>query len=147
MKQFRFRLETLLRFRVLQEEQAQLALVQATVRLRQAQDKLQNMKDKFTTNTNVLRECQQKGVNIEILKQYSDYLDKIKRDIAGQESAVAQANAERQEKLRILEEAMKQRKLVENLKAKRRMQYNIEALQEEQKLLDEMGIQIYLREK
>ncbi|HWR40405.1 MAG TPA: flagellar export protein FliJ [Patescibacteria group bacterium] len=147
MKRFRFRLETLLKFRKLQEEQAQLRLAKAEDVLRRERERLTVLEQNQTVNTDILRQCQQEGSTVEILKLYQVYLDKIKRDISAQKSVIAKAEQQRQECLKALEEAMKKRKLVENLKERRRLQHELEELSEEQKLLDEMGIQLFIREK
>ena len=145
MKRFRFRLETLLKFRKLQEEQAQINLAEAMDRLRQERERLMALEQTLAVNTDVLRQCQQEGSTVEILKLYQNYLDKIKRDIVAQKAVVARADEHHRNCLRLMEDAMKKRKVVENLKERRRQQHEEEELREEQGLLDEMGIQLYTR--
>ena len=53
----------------------------------------------------------------------------------------------RQDCLAKLEEAVKQLKAVESLKETQYQQYLYESLLEEQKTLDEIGMQLYLREE
>lgn len=147
MKKFRFRLETLLKFRKMQEEQAQLKLAEATNRLLTEREVLGGLHSKLTFNLDLLNKEQTSNPTIETLKTFSYYIDKIKSDIITQQDQVTKATAYRQECLYVLEAAIKQRKLVDNLREKRLEQYNNEVLQEEQKILDELGTQAYVRDK
>jgi flagellar FliJ protein len=58
---------------------------------------------------------------------------------------VESADHKRRECIVLLEEAARKRKLVEKLKEKRLAQYQAEALLVEQKLLDELGLQAFVR--
>ncbi|WP_425060858.1 hypothetical protein SCACP_16120 [Sporomusa carbonis] len=148
MKKFRFRLEALLKFRKTQEEQAQIKLAEATSRLQGEQELLGELQNKLVANFALLSRRQQAGSStIEALKTCSYYIDKIKRDITIQEEQVAKATAYRQECLEELTTAAKQRKLVASLRDKRLDQYYSELLQEEQKILDELGTQVFIRDK
>ena len=49
--------------------------------------------------------------------------------------------------LQTLAEAEKNYKIVEKFREKKMQNYHIEAMNEEQKLLDEIGLQIYTRKK
>ena len=147
MRKFRFRLETLLKFRKLQEEQAQIKLAEASNRLLQEQEMLAGMKDQLALTLDLLSREQAGNPTIDTLKTFSFYIDKIKSDIAAQQERVNKAAADRQECLRAMEAAMQQRKLVDNLKDKRLEQYHNELLQEEQKILDELGTQAFMRDK
>lgn len=147
MKKFRFRLETLLKFRKMREEEAQIKLAEANIKLRNEQDILQDLRKKQADIFLLLNQKQTNSPTIETLKTYSYYIDKIKSDITAQQEEVAKAAAYRQECLVVMEDAMKQRKLVDNLRTKRLEQYNDELLHEEQKILDELGTQAYMRDR
>lgn len=147
MKKFRFRLETLLKFRKMEEEQAQIKMTEANIRLYKEKELLNQFQDRLVSTLDLLSKEQSGSLTVEILKTFSYYIDKIKRDIILQREQVAKAEDYRQECLTQLEDAMKQRKLVDNLREKRLDQYNIELLQEEQKVLDELGTQAFMRNK
>ncbi|WP_371368973.1 hypothetical protein SRRS_23400 [Sporomusa rhizae] len=147
MKKFRFRLETLLKFRKMREEEAQIKLAEANIKLRKEQDILKDLRKKQADIFLLLNQKQTNSPTIETLKTYSYYIDKIKSDITAQQEEVAKAAAYRQECLVVMEDAMKQRKLVDNLRTKRLEQYNDELLHEEQKILDELGTQAYMRDR
>lgn len=147
MKKFQFRLETLLKFRKMEEEQAQIKLGEASARLYKEQELLREQENKLTATLDLLNKEQTACPTIETLKTFGYYIDKIKSDIVKQEEQVAKAASYRQECLTALETAMKQRKLVDNLRNKRLEQYKAQLLQEEQKLLDELGTQVFMRNK
>lgn len=147
MKKFQFRLETLLKFRKMEEEQAQLKMTEASIRLYKEQELLSQLQNKLVVSLDLLSQEQSGSPTIDTLKTFGYYIDKIKREIIHQQEQVAKAETYRQECLVALEAAMKQRKLVDNLREKRLEQYQTELLQEEQKLLDELGTQAFMRNK
>jgi len=147
MKPFRFRLEKLLEFRNIQKEQSQIIFLQATNQLRSEKELLAKLKGKLAENIVLLNTRQQQSLTIEIFKSFGYYFDKIGGDIAKQNQCVIQADEHREECLRTLIEAEKKHKIVEKFREKKLQHYQIEALNEEQKLLDEIGIQIYTRKK
>lgn len=147
MRKFQFRLQTLLKLREIQEKQAQVTLAEATNRFleeKRTQKELENRRDK---SFQLFRVEQKQNSTVDTLKMFHNYFDKIKEDINKQHQAVAAAEQCRLECLQKLEKAMKSRQLVEKFHEKRLSEYNLEVLQEEQKLLDELGIQIYSRQK
>jgi len=147
MKPFSFRLEALLEFRKLQKEQSQITFLQATNQLRSEKELLTELEDKLAENIALLNTRQQQSLPIEIFKSFQYYFDKISKDIVKQNQCVLQADEHREECLLVLTEAERNHKIVEKFREKKLQNYQIEALNEEQKLLDEIGIQIYTREK
>jgi flagellar FliJ protein len=145
MHPFRFRLEALLKFRKLKKEQAQIEFMQAASRLAAEKEKLQQLERKLADNIDAFRTCQNGPVNVENLKVFQYYFDKIKKDIIVQQDGINKAFEDQQQCMRVLEAAVKQCKVVESYREKRLLQYNAEVLCEEQKQLDEIGLQIYAR--
>ena len=147
MKPFSFRLEALLEFRKMQKEQSQITFLQATNQLRSEKELLTELEGKLAENIALLNTRQQQSLPIEIFKSFQYYFDKISKDIVKQNQCVLQADEHREECLLVLTEAERNHKIVEKFREKKLQNYQIEALNEEQKLLDEIGIQIYTREK
>ncbi|MBP2628615.1 MAG: flagellar export protein FliJ [Firmicutes bacterium] len=147
MKPFRFRLETLLEFRKMQKEQSQIAFLQATNQLRIERELLAELEGKLAENIELFNTRQQQPLKIEIFNSFRYYFDKIGEDINKQKQRVIQVDKSRQECLGILAEAEKNYKVVEKFREKKLQHYQIEAMNEEQKLLDEIGLQIYTRDK
>lgn len=147
MKSFKFRLETLLKFRKMQKEQAQISFWQATNQFRMAKEKLTRLEEKLLENINLLRTFQQDVLPVETFKTFQYYFDKIKKEIQQQEENVRLADEYRKKCLKILEEAVKSHKAVEKFREKKVQDYQAALLKEEQKMLDEIGLQLYVREK
>lgn len=148
MKRFQFRLETLLKFRGMQKDNAQQQLAQATQNLQRAQTVLQQLYEQLATEqAEFQRQQLTERVTVDWLMMFTYYFEKMDIDIANQQEQVRMAEAAYKESLKQLEEAVKKYKAVKNLREKRLQQYNIEVLAEEQKQLDEMGAQIFLRVK
>jgi len=147
MKPFRFRLEALLEFRKIQKEQSQITFLQATNQMRIEKELLIEFEGKLAENVAFLHTRQQQFLPIEAFKSFRYYFDKISDDIAKQNQCVLQAVQYREQCLRTLAEAEKNHKIVEKFREKKLHNYQIEAINEEQKLLDEIGLQIYTREK
>lgn len=145
MRQFQFRLETLLKFRRMQEEQAQVRLAEATALYVAERDRLAALEAELAAHVADYRRTLSEPVTVAVLKTFRDYNDKLKGDISLQHVRVETAAHRRQECLTALEEAARARKLVEKLREKRLAQYQAEALLEEQKLLDELGLQAFAR--
>jgi len=131
----------------MEEEQAQIKMTEASMRLYKEQEFLNQFQNKLLGSLTLLSEEHAGSPTIETLKTFSYYIDKIKKDIIFQQEQIVKAEAYRQECLVVLEAAMKQRKLVDNLRKKQLEQYNIELLQDEQKVLDELGTQAFMRNK
>jgi flagellar FliJ protein len=145
VRPFEFRLETLLKFRRMQEEQAQIKLAEATAQYVAERERLAALEAELAAHVADYRRTLSEPVTVSVLKMFRDYNDKLKGDISLQHVRVDAAAHRRQECLTALEEAARARKLVEKLREKRLAQYQAEALLEEQKLLDELGLQAFVR--
>lgn len=147
MRKFQFRLQTLLKLRQIQEKQAKIALAEATSRLISEKQILLEFEKNLEENFELFRQEQKQNIAVDILKMFHTYFDKMKEDITQQRQAIAIVEQNRLECLQALQTAMQNRQLVEKFHEKRLDEYSIELLQEEQKLLDEIGLQIYSRQK
>lgn len=147
MKPFRFRLEKVLEFRKMHKEQSQLAFQQATRQLRIEKEALAELDDTLSEYSALLYTQQQQSLSIERFKSFRYYIDKISNDISKQKLLVIKAEEHRQECLSILVEAEKNHKVVEKYREKKLLQYQEDTMKEEQKLLDEIGLQVYIRDK
>lgn len=145
MHPFRFRLATLLKFRAMQKEQAQLTFMQAVTRVKEEQQKLHFLQDRLADALQNARSEREQRVVVEKLKLFEYYFDKLKKDIEKQTQSLEAAINEQHQCLKRLEEAVKQHRVVEKFREKKWQQYQTEVLQEEQKLLDEIGIQLHVR--
>ena len=116
MHKFQFRLETLLKFRKMKEDQALVLFAEATKKLQEAELKLQTINEQKNQAIHYYRTCQQKVLTVEMLKLVRNYVDKLDRDLQWQQEQLEQAVIWRKECMQQLEDAMKQRKLIDKLK-------------------------------
>ena len=94
-------------------------------------------------------ELSKEGTNIKIgrLMSFNRFFGWKRQQIEEQQQVILQANAVRQKALKVLMEQMSALKSIEKLREKRLAEYKAEVLQEEQKMLDEIGLQLTMRNR
>ena len=147
MKPFNFRLETLLTFRKMEKEQSQLELAEAATQCSHEREVLAELEGKLTDNIALIQSQQQQSTSIEKLLAFRYYVDKLNLDTTQQKQRLVAAEERYQECLLSLVAVTKKHKIVEKFREKKFGQHQIAAMDEEQKLLDEMSLQIYTRNK
>lgn len=145
MKKFQFRLETLLKYRRMQKEQAQLNFSRALQTLSEEKNKLTGLNQQLNQCFDTFKDSQHQAISIEKLKNYNIYIDKIKKGIKEQSERVNNAEMALQDCQEQLQKEIKNCEVVEKLKSHRLLQYQSEVLSEEQKFLDELGLQNFVR--
>ena len=86
-----------------------------------------------------------KRVTVGKLMDFHSFFQWKREQIERQQQVILQAKAERQKRLKELMEVMSYLNSIEQLKEKRLQEYKDAALHEEQKMLDEIGLQLYMR--
>jgi len=76
---------------------------------------------------------------------YFSYIDRLFKDVKKQKKRVAAADKEVKEKHEALVEAVKKRKILDKLKEKKRISYNMKLNKKEHEFYNEVGITTYLR--
>ncbi|MBR1396599.1 MAG: flagellar export protein FliJ [Selenomonadaceae bacterium] len=149
MKKFKFQLETLLKVTRRKKDDAELKFAEVSRRLEEQKKQLQlfmfEMKQGQTEFAEVTGEG--KTVTIGIIMTYNSFFNWKKHQIETQQKLILDTTQEKQQKLKKLMELMTYLKSIEQLKEKRLREYNEELLFEEQKMLDEIGLQLYVRGK
>jgi len=146
MKKFKFQLEAVLKVAQLKKDRAEIAFAEAVDVLQKAKALLkQHERDLQSAYEDFDRMQEKTSVNIAMLVMYSNYFEHLKRLIEKQENAVEAARKDKDEKLKILQYEMRRLESIEKLKEKRRQEYFAAQIAEEQKNLDEIGLQIYVR--
>ena len=145
MQKFRFKLQRLLDFRKIREEQAEAEFAKATRVFLHEKELLRQLESNLADTFSRLKLEQEKPSSLLTLKLFQDYIDTTREGIKLQTVKVAAAADRRQQCLRKLEEAARKRKGVESLKEKKLQQYHEEVLKEEQAFLDELSGQRYIR--
>ena len=146
MQRFQFKLQRLLDYRKIREEQAQAEFVKATRVFLHEQDILHQIKEVLADTMEGLAAEQKKSSSLLMLKMYQDYIDTTREGIRLQAAKVASAAEKRHKALRNFEEAARRRKAVDSLRDRRLQQYQEEVMREEQAFLDEIAGQRFTRD-
>ena len=146
MKKFRFQLETLLKVTRMQKDRAEVAFAEVSRRLEEErQQRRQYLEEMQQGHKDYESIIAARRMTVGTLMTYNSFFDWKRRQIEAQQEQIIQTRAEQQKKLRELMEVMNELKSIEQLKEKRRREYIEEMLAEEQKMLDEIGLNLYMR--
>jgi len=144
---FKFRLQTVLEYKIRCEENEQRILAEKKEILAREEGKLHALKSLKDERQRELMEKSEKGIlNIVELKMYHEQQKQLRKDIAAQEIRVQQASADVEIQRQKLLEATKEKKTYEKLKEKHHEEYLVEVAADEQKLLDEIATTKFDRE-
>ena len=149
MKKFRFKLETLLKVTRMNKEKAQVALATATKEVEEARAVLQVYLQEMAQGHRDYDELTREGKTISLgrLMTFNSFFNWKREQIEAQQHTIMEKQAVRQQKMHELIAVMNKLKSIEQLREKRFQQYMSEALQEEQKQLDEIGGQLFFRNR
>lgn len=146
MKKFKFRLDTLIKVRQMKKEQAEINFAAATTKYLYEKRKFEDLETRLRDCMSSFDISQNELVCIERIRNHHDYLSKIKNELSIQKERVHTAEQDQKVALIALEAAMKEMKIIEELRTKRFEQFKVEALRNEQQYLDDLGIQVYVRQ-
>ncbi len=139
MKPFVFPLAALHKIRRQNEESHQQRLAEATARYQQALAELEELQRRLTQLQTEYEGKKRSGALISLLIVFEAYQRELQFSLAQKAMAVEALREERLAALKLLEEALKARKIVDKLKEKELEVYQETVLQEEQKALDELA--------
>lgn len=146
MKKFRFQLETLLKVTKMNRDQAQVELAAAAKKLEEARQHLEVLLEEMTQGHKDYDALTSKGrITLGTLMTYNSFFNWKREQIEQQQRLIIECQAEKQRRMHELVKIMNKLKSIEQLKEKRFQQYMAEVFFEEQKLLDEIGGQLYFR--
>jgi len=146
MKKFKFRLDTLIKVRQMKKEQAEIDFAAATTKYLCEKRKFEDLETRLKDGMDSFDILRNELICIERVKTHHYYLTKIKNELSIQKECVHSAEQKQTESLKVLDAAMKNLKIIEELRTKRFEQFKLEALRDEQQYLDDLGIQVYARQ-
>ncbi len=149
MKKFKFQLETLLRVTRRKKDDAERDFAAAARKVEEAREGLNTLMEEMQKGQRDYDALAQEGVRVTVgrLMAFNSFFAWKREQIEMQQRILLQMKAEKQKKLQALMEVMSYLKSIEQLKERRWQEYQAEALQEEQKMLDEIGLQLTMRHK
>ncbi len=147
MKKFKFQLETLLKVTRMKKDDIEVQFAALNRKLLDQQQHLRMLLDEMQQGQRDYEGLVRDGtrVNVERLVNYNRFFAWKREQIEMQNEMILQTKNERQKKLKELMEVMSYLKSIEQLKEKRFQEYKEQALFEEQKMLDEIGLQLAMR--
>lgn len=149
MKKFKFQLETLLKVTRMKKEDAEVAFAEASRKLEEAREGMNTLLAEMQQGQHDYEALSKEGtwVTIGKLMAFNSFFAWKREQIEMQQNILLQLRGEKQKKLKALMDVMSYLKSIEQLKEKRLQEYQAEALAEEQKMLDEIGLQLTMRKK
>ena len=147
MKKFKFQLETLLKVTRRKKDDAELKFAEASRYLEECRAKMQALMRELQEVQEEFAEMTGEGkkVTIGVIMMYNSFFNWKREQIERQQDVILKATQDKQQKLKILMQLMTYLKSIEQLKEKRLNEYKAEVLAEEQKMLDEIGLQLAMR--
>ena len=147
MKKFKFQLETLLKVTKRKKDDAEMQFAESSRKLEEHRAKLQVLLRELAEGQKEFADMtgEGKSVTIGIIMMYNEFFNWKRDQIEKQQQVILKATQDKQQKLKILMQLMTYLKSIEQLKEKRLREYNAELLFEEQKMLDEIGLQLSMR--
>ena len=147
MKKFKFQLETLLKVTKRKKDDAEMQFAESSRKLEECRAKLQILLSELAEGQQEFADMTGEGktVTIGVIMTYNEFFNWKRDQIEKQQQIILKATQDKQQKLKILMQLMTYLKSIEQLKEKRLREYNAEVLFEEQKLLDEIGLQLSMR--
>lgn len=149
MKKFKFQLETLLKVTRMKKEDAEVAFAEASRKLEEAREGMNTLLAEMQQGQHDYEALSKEGTRVTIgkLMAFNSFFAWKREQIEMQQNILLQLRGEKQKKLKVLMDVMSYLKSIEQLKEKRLQEYQAEALAEEQKMLDEIGLQLTMRKK
>ena len=147
MKKFKFQLETLLKVTKRKKDDAEMQFAESSRKLEECRARLQILLREMAEGQKEFADMTAEGktVTIGVIMTYNEFFNWKREQIEQQQQIILKATQDKQQKLKILMQLMTYLKSIEQLKEKRRNEYNAEVLFEEQKMLDEIGLQLSMR--
>ena len=149
MKKFKFQLETLLKVTRMKKDEAEVKFAEVSRRLENQRSQLHILLDEMQKGQRDYENISKEGKRVTVgrLMAFNSFFAWKRGQIEQQQQLILETKGERQQRLKELMEVMSYLKSIEQLKEKRLQEYKEQALFEEQKMLDEIGLQLAMRAK
>jgi flagellar FliJ protein len=140
MKAFKFKLQTLLRKRELDEKELLLQFLELKQAMQLEISKLIILKKEMSEAFESLRNLNKGKLSVDLLIMSENYLKKLETDIKNQQKRIIEARVAAEAKNKEYIQASKKRKIVEKYKEHCIKKYNQELLHEEYDFQDEIAV-------
>ncbi|MDQ5988342.1 MAG: hypothetical protein CSYNP_04102 [Syntrophus sp. SKADARSKE-3] len=138
---FRFRLESVLNARRAHEDKLLREFSEKSRELEKAKQALEALIAERMESIDRLKKIQDQTVAAAEIGMYTSYIDALQGRVEHQQKVVAKAEEALEAKRQEVLEAVKNRKIMENLKERHRLEYETSMDHKERKVLDEISLQ------
>ncbi|MBQ9615835.1 MAG: flagellar export protein FliJ [Selenomonadaceae bacterium] len=147
MKKFKFQLETLLKVTRMKKEDAEVKFAEVSRRLEEQRARLTQLLEEMQRGQREYEELSGEGKTLTVgrIMTFNSFFNWKRMQIEEQQKLILKTREEKQRALKELMDVMSYLKSIEQLKEKRLQEYKDLMLFEEQKMLDEIGLQLYMR--
>ncbi|MGM0471507.1 MAG: flagellar export protein FliJ [Bacillota bacterium] len=145
MQEFEFKLDKVLEYNQQEEDMIQQRLAQIRSKLQETQEKLQRLINTKSEIQAELRENETKGVNVQQAVMYRNYLEELNLQINQQRQVVSQIEERFKQCRQELLEKTKDCQMLDKLKEREYQAHRQENFKKEQKIIDELATNCYLR--
>lgn len=140
---FVFKLQKALDNRIESEDEAKRNFLMKKNELDQEKQRLEEIELLILETLEKYKKLKEGTLNLISLKNYENYLKKIKLERTHQEFVVKNCHEALEELKELFIEARKERKMLEKLKEKKKEVYDEELIKEEQKFMEEISNSMY----
>jgi flagellar FliJ protein len=139
MKKFKFRLESVLKYKGFLEKEAKQALMSVNLDIKECEANIEQIKFKRLNLIDELEKKTEEGISIEFYHMHQNYIASVENSLVREKKRLEYLFKEKDLKTKRLIDARKEKEAMERLKDKTKKKYIEEMLYEEQKELDEIS--------
>lgn len=147
MRTFRFSLEKVLQFKTQQENELSSQLAQLQREFLNQRRRLSQIMEEQQNTLTQWEHAQQDTLSLKVVSLYQGHLEYLRRRCHFQREHIAVLDRELEEHRRLLIRMSKERRILERLKERQLAEYRSELMSKEQGFLDEVGNNLYLRNR
>ncbi len=144
---FRFSLESILKLRQNEEEEARLELVKIRNEIAELENKLSRLNESIKESEEKRLKALSNGATGSIIRTWDEYIQKLRIEKIDLLNEIEKKREEESEKLRVYLEKRKERMALEKLKERKYKEYLENLSRQERKFLDEVAEKNYWRLK
>ncbi len=146
MKKFKFQLEALLKVTKMEKEKAEVELAKISKLLTEQQEYMEKLRQEMQQGQkDYERLTEGARITVGTLMTYNSFFAWKREQLQLQDEAILQSKAQKSKRLQQLLAIRNKLESIEQLREQRFNEFRQEQLFEEQKQLDEIGLQIYTR--
>lgn len=138
-KRFAFKLASVLRVKVMREEEAKRDLAFARQAIAEQVRRIESLKMERSDNSLALMKARQNIVDMKFVSDLTAYILYLDNCVVHEEKRLVELRRVEEQKLAALVVAQQERRVLERLKEKKYLDYMLDLDREEQKIMDEIG--------